>query len=291
MVPGTSRWLSVLQGLGQAGTMTLKPPLAGIPAAPVPIPAAVAREAGGEELEAVWINEVGGTSFRIGADTTAERYIKYAPVGTEDTDFAAEAQRLGWAGAHAIVPRVLEVGGDAAGNWLLTAALRGESAVAPGWIPRPAMAARALGSGLRALHEALPVHDCPFESSLSERVKDLERRIERPWNPADWPPGYSLHRIETALELLRNPPVPAVRVVCHGDVCAPNTLLDEQGNFAGHVDLGSLGVADRWADLAVAAWSTEWNYGRGYEELVYAGYGIAPDTASIAYYRLLWDLG
>jgi kanamycin kinase len=57
-----------------------------------------------------------------------------------------------------------------------------------------------------------------------------------------------------------------------------------------HVDLGSLGVADRWADLAVAAWSTEWNYGAGYERIVYDAYGLAPDPGRIAYYRLLWDL-
>jgi kanamycin kinase len=49
-------------------------------------------------------------------------------------------------------------------------------------------------------------------------------------------------------------------------------------------------VADRWADLAVAAWSTEWNYGPGYDGLVYEGYGIAPDPERIAYYRLLWDM-
>ena len=42
-------------------------------------------------------------------------------------------------------------------------------------------------------------------------------------------------------------------VVCHGDACAPNTLLHDDGRFAAHVDLGSLGVADRWADIAVAA--------------------------------------
>lgn len=79
-------------------------------------------------------------------------------------------------------------------------------------------------------------------------------------------------------------------VVCHGDACAPNTLLDAAGGFAAHVDLGSLGVADRWADLAVAAWSTEWNYGTGYERFVYEGYGIEADPSRIAYYRMLWDL-
>ncbi|WP_326639888.1 hypothetical protein OG884_34575 [Streptosporangium sp. NBC_01755] len=46
----------------------------------------------------------------------------------------------------------------------------------------------------------------------------------------------------------------------------------------------------RWADLAVAAWSTEWNYGPGYDGVVYDAYGIAPDPERIAYYRLLWDM-
>jgi aminoglycoside phosphotransferase len=36
-------------------------------------------------------------------------------------------------------------------------------------------------------------------------------------------------------------------VVCHGDACAPNTLIAAEGRWSGHVDLGMLGTADRWA--------------------------------------------
>lgn len=79
-------------------------------------------------------------------------------------------------------------------------------------------------------------------------------------------------------------------VVCHGDACSPNTLIDDRGCFAAHVDLGDLGLADRWADLAVATWSTRWNYGPGWEALLLEAYGIVPDPARTAYYRLLWDL-
>ncbi len=90
--------------------------------------------------------------------------------------------------------------------------------------------------------------------------------------------------------LAQAPPVDQL-VVCHGDACAPNTLLTDDGAWSGHVDLGALGEADRWADLAVATWSAEWNYGPGWDDHLLASYGAHPDPARIAYYRLLWDLG
>jgi kanamycin kinase len=75
-----------------------------------------------------------------------------------------------------------------------------------------------------------------------------------------------------------------------GDACAPNTLITEDGRWSGHVDLGDLGVADRWADLAIATWSAEWNYGPGWERPLLDAYGIRADPDRTRYYRLLWDL-
>jgi kanamycin kinase len=49
-------------------------------------------------------------------------------------------------------------------------------------------------------------------------------------------------------------------------------------------------AADRWADLAVATWSAEWNYGPGWERPPLDAYGIRPDPGRTRYYRLLWDL-
>lgn len=85
-----------------------------------------------------------------------------------------------------------------------------------------------------------------------------------------------------------SPPID-LAVVCHGDACAPNTLID-QGSWSGLVDLGDLGVADRWADLAVAAWSTEWNYGPGWSGHLFEAYGVENDPERTSYYRLMWDL-
>jgi kanamycin kinase len=80
-------------------------------------------------------------------------------------------------------------------------------------------------------------------------------------------------RTSQALALLAEPPLVDKPVVCHGDSCAPSTLLDDDGCWSAHVDLGDLGLADRWADLAVATWNVTLNYGPGWESLLLDAYG------------------
>ena len=50
-----------------------------------------------------------------------------------------------------------------------------------------------------------------------------------------------------------------------------------------------MGVADRWADIAIATYSLGWNYGAAYERDLLDAYGIAPDEERTAFYRALWD--
>ena len=78
-------------------------------------------------------------------------------------------------------------------------------------------------------------------------------------------------------------------VVCHGDFCVP-TILFNGGALKGFVDLGELGVADVWWDLAVATWSLEWNLGPGFDVLFLKEYGRRVDSEKIQYYRLLYDV-
>lgn len=271
-----------------------RPPLAAAPTGHVEAPAAVLALAAGDELTPVWRNGLGGLTFRADGPGGA-RFIKWAAAGTPETDFAGEAERLEWLRAHgAAVPTVVSHGEDEAGSWLVTHQLAGESAVSPRWLSDPAAAARAIGAGLRQLHDALPVADCPYSWSTEERKARVLRRLAAAGEADGLGSGIDdAHRAlgaVGALAMLAAAPTVDKLVVCHGDPCAPNTLIDKRGEFAGHVDMGEIGVADRWADIAVAAWSTVWNYGPGFEALVYEGYGIEPDERRIAYYRLLWDL-
>jgi len=256
----------------------------------VPVPAPVEVVAGGRPVRAVWENEVGGLTFEVGEDP-GRCFVKWAPAAS-GIDLAAEAARLRWAVAFAAVPRLLDQGVEETGSWIATAALPGRSAVAERWKAEPQVAVRAIGEGLRALHDALPVAACPFSWTAEDRLADIRRRagLGRP-DPGRWHPVHRPLGVGRALDVLADPPPVERLVVCHGDSCAPNTLLTDDGRWSGHVDLGALGVADRWADLAIATWSLEWNYGPGLDGQLLDAYGVSPDPDRTRYYRLLWDLG
>ncbi len=220
-----------------------------IPSEPVPVPGIVAGIAAGRTVAAVWVNELGGVTFRI--DRGLE-YVKVSPPQSAH-HLVAEVDRLRWAADFTVVPDVL----DAGAGWLHTAGLPGSSAVDPRWVAEPRTAVRAIGAGLRLLHDRLPVAGCPF-------------------GPPPW--------VTDSL--------PADRmVVCHGDACAPNTLVGDDGSCCGHVDLGDLGVADRWADLAVATLSLSWNYAGDWGDELFDAYGVDPDPERVDFYRRLWNAG
>jgi kanamycin kinase len=219
----------------------------------------VRRLSDAEEPQVVWTNERGGLTFRVG-----DSFVKWNPHAT-GLDLEAERLRLEWAIRWHPVPKVLDWGADHEAQWLVTSALPGESAVTVPWRTRPLDAARTIGKGLRMLHDALPAADCPFDWSVETRIG---------------------HRIPA--ERLGAPLIDRL-VVCHGDACSPNTSIAPDGSLAGHVDLGSLGVADRWADLAVASMNLDYNFGPGWEDAFFAAYGIARDEERILFYRFLWE--
>lgn len=253
------------------------------------LPAGVAVGAR-EPVRLVWENEVGGQTFEVGRDRR-RRFVKWAPRNS-GIDLSEEARRMRWAADFTPVPQPLEAGSDASGAWLVTSPVPGRSAVDPHWLRQPRIAVAALGEGLRALHEVLPTVGCPFSWSADERVADARCRAAGGLiDPARWHAEHRDLSVQHACDRLGEVPAIDRLVICHGDACAPNTLLSDDGRWSGHVDLGRLGLADRWADLAIATWSTVWNYGPGWEGLLLQAYGITPDRDRMAYYRLLWDLG
>ena len=189
------------------------------------------------------------------------------------------------------MPRVLREGVDGEREWLLTAALPGVNATDTALTADPPRLVPLLAQGLRRFH-ALEVEGCPFDGRLETALATVRHRLAAGLTRQDGPlrPEHGVSTPGAALDLLirRRPPERDL-VVCHGDYCLPNVLI-EDWRVSGFVDLGALAVADRWRDLAVATWSVTWNLGPGWEDLFLESYGVPRDEERQAYYRLLYDL-
>jgi kanamycin kinase len=206
----------------------------------------------------VWHNELGGLTYRIGS-----RFIKWNPRRT-GVDLELERIRLTWLDGRHPAPEVIDWGSDDEAQWLVTKALEGEHAGGDRWRARRAEAIAAIAYGLRKLH-SVEIDGFPLEW------------VEHSWVGA------------TPAELGPRPAIDGP-VLVHGDACAPNTPINLGGQWTGNVDFGDLSVGDRWADLAIASLSLDWNFGEGHQDEFFDAYGVEPAPVRIEWYRKLWHL-
>jgi kanamycin kinase len=231
------------------------------------------------------------TTWRLDRGCARVRFLKVARAGAYP-GLAAEAARTRWAGVHGLpVPEVIATGSDGTVDWLVTAGISGLPGTDPslGDVRKVVVA---LADGLRRLHDTAPVTECPFDFRLVAAMAHARRRVAAGLvDPGeDFDEDHRHLDPQGALDQLeRLRPDGEDLVVCHGDYCPPNALIAD-GRVTAYVDLGELGVADRWWDLAVATRAVTWNYGPGLESLFLAAYGAPPDPQRQAFYRLLYDV-
>jgi kanamycin kinase len=221
------------------------------------VPSAMDAPARGRALTPVWRNEGGGLTGRRGAD----RCAKWAPAGC-GVDLAREAGRPASSPSRSssgTAPTTTVLAGDRRAP--------GPQCGGPPLARRPGhrrgrdrrgtagVARRAPGRGVSVrLVSDRPGGRCPPPSRRGLL------------GPAHWQPEHTALPVPEVLARLAERPDVDRQVVCSGDACSPNTVLAADGSCSGPPGLGDGGVADRWAELAVATWSTQWNYGPRCEE-------------------------
>ena len=243
----------------------------------------------GWKATVVWMLVPERVTWRLTSPGGEVRYLKVSPAGDEHT-LAAERDRMTWAGPRLPVPRVLDHGTDGTHQWLLTDGMDGRSAVEDDLCADPRRLVPLLGQGLRRFH-SIAWKDCPFNGRLDSVLPVIRQRLSDGTSDPDW--VFKRHGNITAHaaldQLEQHPPSHEDLVVCHGDYCVPNVLIQDW-RLAGFVDLGAVAVADRWRDIAVALWSVTRNMGPGWEEQFLDAYGIKPNPEKAAYYLLLYDM-
>ena len=254
---------------------------------PHQLPRALHDRFGHLEPTVVWDYDGTPTVWRL---DRAGRFLKVKKLGGFPT-LAGERDRLEWARTRLPVPDVLDYGVAEDVEWLLTAPLPGRDATTPELKQQPEKLVPLLAQGLRDIH-SIRADDCPFDFRNDAALAHVRNRYEHGLfgDHYDHHPEF-VHLTPTELVAQLEATRPDVEdvVLCHGDYCFPNILI-EDWRIVGYLDFGELGIADRWWDLAVATWSCTWNLGPGWEDLFLDSYGVERDEARQNFYRLLYDL-
>lgn len=231
-------------------------------------------------------------------DPGGNRYAKVVD-RTEIDALSGERDRIQWLSDTGIPgPDVLEWRETERGASLITSAVAGVPA--DRLDPRRLRAAwPSIADTLHGLH-GIPAVACPFDRTLDAmmtlaRATVAEKRVHPEFLPphlVDTPPEVILAGLERDVPRRRQQEE-ADTVVCHGDFCLPNVIVDpDTSRVAGLIDLGRLGRADPYADIALLlanareTWPDE-EVARGADQDLASRYGITLDADRLDFYLRL----
>nr|WP_067873923.1 APH(3'') family aminoglycoside O-phosphotransferase [Nocardia vermiculata] len=237
----------------------------------------------------------GESGARVFHDDGAARYVKCVPA-VEAAALRAERDRVGWLNEQGIPgARVLDWHSCDMGALLMTSAVRGVSADRLSSVDLRAAWGH-IADAVRELHQ-LPLERCPFEHGLNSMIAMARevvgrRAVNREFLPVEQqhtPPEVLLSRLESELTRMADREA-ADTVVCHGDLCLPNIVVDPRTlQVSGFIDLGRLEAADRHADLALLRATARETWADDAQataaDAVFAQrYGLAPDHDRMNFY-------
>ena len=168
-------------------------------------------------------------------------------------------------------------------------------------LEQPEVLTRALADGIRLLWQT-DTSGCPRNRTLPCLLEEARYNIDNGRVDMDNvdPETFGENGFRDPDDLLNwlvSHPIPSEPVLSHGDYCLPNIFV-KNGHFRGFIDVGDLGVGEKWRDIALCYRSLRDNWGGAYGGKVYDFYPklffealeIEPDWEKIRYHLLLDEL-
>ena len=188
--------------------------------------------------------------------------------------------------------------------YTLMSRVRGKMLCDMEYLKQPELLIGLAAKGIKMMWD-IDVSDCPCNASkLSERLRAAEYNVANGLvDIENTEPGtFGKDGFKDPLELLAwlksNPPEEDISLT-HGDYCLPNVFA-LGGEISGFIDLGKMGPADKWQDIAIAIRSLSHNFSGKYTDgkkifdftaqMLLDALGIEMDEEKFRYYFLLDEL-
>jgi aminoglycoside 3'-phosphotransferase-1 len=236
------------------------------------------------------VGESGDAVYRLHSKIGApDLFLKHGRSSVAG-DITDEMVRLRWLTKYIPVPAVEGFFATQDEAWLLMTAVPGQTAyqLLEAQPDDRVGIVDALATFLRRLH-AIPVSECPFNSDHVYRLSWARERIDAGLVEEDdfddERNGWTAEQVWEAMQRLL--PMPPDLVVTHGDFSLDNILMLD-GEVVGCIDVGRVGIADRYQDLAIL-WNSLGEFDALLQDRLIEQYGIAETDERKLEFHLLLD--
>ena len=227
---------------------------------------------------------------------------KVLKVQRETDETKSERIMLKWLEGKLPVPKVLCEVSDGDMSYLLMSRISGKMICDEEYMENPRVLVSVLAQSLKRLWE-VDITDCPMVWDLDRKLVQAKEAVENGEVDVEdaEPETFGENGFKDPQELWEwldeNRPTEDL-VLSHGDFCLPNVFAQD-GKLSGYIDLGRMGVADKWQDIALCYRSLKHNFCGKYAakvsedfnpDILFEALGIKPDWEKLHYYILLDEL-
>lgn len=208
-----------------------------------------------------------------------------------------------WLEGKLPVPKVICVVKEKGLCYLLMSRIKGKMSCDEYYLERPDELCEHLSTALEMLWD-VDISDCPRVTTIDDELIDARYQVENKLydlsnaEPDTFGENGRFKNPEELLKWLEENKPTFEPCMSHGDFCLPNIFIDDC-KISGFIDLGAMGVADKWRDLASCYRSLKHNFdgtfgGKVYEDfspdLLFEKLSIEPNWEKINYYILMDEL-
>lgn len=207
-----------------------------------------------------------------------------------------------WLEGKLPVPKVICYERDSEYQYILMSKVPGRMSCDEYYLEHPQELLLLLSEAMKMLW-SIDISDCPRNRDIDGELREARYRVENHLvdldnvEPTTFGEG-GFKDPEELLEWLENNRPDYEPILSHGDFCLPNIFI-EDGRISGFIDLGDMGIGDRWRDIALCYRSLKYNFdgtfgGKVYPEfspeLLFDVLGVSPNPEKLKFYLLLDEL-